>query len=335
MEKLRIGIAGVGKLGTFHCNTLSQRPEFELAGVYDINNESAQSAADRFRCRNFNSYQQMLENVQAVGICVPTTLHYDYTIQALKKGKAVFVEKPIAATLSEAKRMVATAAKKKLPLQVGHIERFNPAIRALESQPLNPMFIESHRLASFDPRGTDVAVILDLMIHDIDIILSLVPSEVSHIDASGVAVVSDEIDIANARLKFANGCVANVTASRISQKKMRKMRLFQKDAYISIDFLQRMTEIFRLVDDPSIPSTMVLGQIDKGTRKRHIIYEQPPTPEIDAMQAEWMAFYRAVMDNTRPIVSGEDGLRALIVAEKIKHVIEKNSIINTSLKNVR
>ncbi len=327
MNKLRIGIAGVGKLGSFHCNSLSQNPDFELVGVYDIHPETMQSIAARFHCRAFTSYQEMLENVQAVGICVPTSFHHDYTVQALEVGKAVFVEKPIAATLAEAEHMVQKAKDKKLPLQVGHIERFNPAIRALDLNSLNPMFIESHRLASFDPRGTDVAVILDLMIHDIDIILSLVSSEVTHIDASGVAVVSDEIDIANARLKFANGCVANVTASRISQKKMRKMRLFQKDAYISIDFLQRITEIFRLVDDSSTPSTMVLGQIDKGTQKRHIIYERPQPPDVDAMQAEWMAFHQAVTEKTRPIVSGEDGLRALKVAEKIKHIIEQTTII--------
>ncbi|MBN2354926.1 Gfo/Idh/MocA family oxidoreductase [candidate division KSB1 bacterium] len=327
MARLKIGIAGVGKLGSFHCNALSQLSGYELIGVYDINPEILNTTATRFHCQAFTSYEELLQNVQVVGICVPTTVHRDYTIQALGMGRPVFVEKPIASTLEEAEEMVALASRKRIPLQVGHIERFNPAIRALENFSLNPIFIESHRLASFDPRGTDVAVVLDLMIHDIDIILSLVPDKVEHIDASGVAVVSDEIDIANARLKFQNGCVANVTASRISQKKMRKMRLFQKDSYISIDFLQRLTEIFRIVDDTAVPSTMVLGQIEKGTQKRHIIYEKPQPPDLDAMQAEWLAFSDSVTTGGRPIVSGEDGLQALKVADQITRIIDKNSHI--------
>jgi predicted dehydrogenase len=325
MQRIKVGIAGVGKLGTFHCNTLSQMPDAELAGVYDIDETRAKETAERFRCAAFLSYEEMLQSVDVVGIAVPTTLHHRYTLPAISGGKAVFVEKPIAATIEEAAEMAALAAEKKVALQVGHIERFNPAIRALEHLLPDPMFVESHRLAPFDPRGTDVAVVLDLMIHDIDIILSLVKSKVTHIEASGVAVVSDEVDIANARLQFANGCVANVTASRISQRKMRKMRLFQRDAYISIDFLQRLSEVFRIVDpDEAAPSTVVLGQIEKGKRKRHIIYEQPQTPEGDAMRAEWQAFLEAVRNNTRPIVNGEDGLKALQVAEEITRIIAQN-----------
>ncbi|HNW59290.1 MAG TPA: Gfo/Idh/MocA family oxidoreductase [bacterium] len=327
MNKIRMGIAGVGKLGTFHCNTLSQMPEADLVGLYDLDPERARESAERFRCKTFSSYAEMLEQVDAVGIAVPTTLHHSYTLPALAAGKAVFVEKPIAASIDEAAAMAALAAEKQAILQVGHIERFNPAIRALEHLLPDPRFIESHRLAPFDPRGTDVAVVLDLMIHDIDIILSLVPSEVSRIDASGVAVVSEEVDIANARLQFANGCVANVTASRISQRKMRKMRLFQRDAYISIDFLQRLSEVFRIVaPEEGLPSTVVLGQIDKGSRKRHIIYEQPQPPEGDAMRAEWQAFLAAVRDHTRPIVNGEDGLKALQVAEEITRIIAQNTL---------
>ena len=326
MDKIRIGIAGVGKLGTFHCNTLSQIPEAELTGVYDIDPGRAREGADRFRCAAFGSFEVLLEQVDAVGIAVPTTLHHAYTLPALEAGKAVFVEKPIAATIAEAAEMASLAAAKDAILQVGHIERFNPAIRALEHLMPDPRFIESHRLAPFDPRGTDVAVVLDLMIHDIDIILSLVPSTVCQIEASGVAVVSEEVDIANARLQFENGCVANVTASRISQRKMRKMRLFQRDAYISIDFLQRLSEVFRIVaPEEGRPSTVVLGQVDKGLRKRHIIYEQPQPPEGDAMRAEWQAFIAAVRDHTRPIVNGEDGLKALQVAEEITQIIAQNS----------
>ncbi len=326
MQKVKIGVAGIGKLGVFHCNTLSQMQEAELVGVFDIDRARSQEMAERFRCTAFTSYAELLEAVQAVGIAVPTTLHHQYTLPALDAGKAVFVEKPIAASIAEAAEMAALAAEKKALLQVGHIERFNPAIRSLEHLLPDPRFIESHRLAPFDPRGTDVAVVLDLMIHDIDIILSLVQSEVSRIDASGVAVVSDEVDIANARLQFANGCVANVTASRISQRKMRKMRLFQRDAYISIDFLQRLSEIFRIIDqEEGQPSTVVLGQIEKGKRKRHIIYEQPQAPEGDAMRAEWQAFLDAVKNNSRPIVNGDDGLKALKVAEEITRIIAQNA----------
>jgi predicted dehydrogenase len=321
---VKIGIAGVGKLGTFHCNTLSQLSGFQLVGVYDIDAAQARAVAERFHCQAFSDYGGMLKAVDSVGLAVPTTLHHDFTKQAIEQGKPVFVEKPIASSIREAEEMVALAAVKKVPIQVGHIERFNPAIRALDHVLLNPMFIESHRLAPFDPRGTDVAVVLDLMIHDIDIILSLVQSEVIHIDASGVAVVSEEVDIANARLKFANGCVANVTASRISQRKMRKMRLFQRDAYLSIDFLQRLSEVFRIVDQSDAPTTLVLGQIEKGSQKRNIIYEQPHPPENDAMQAEWLAFLDAVTHHSRPVVNGEDGLQALRVAEKITEIIEQN-----------
>lgn len=334
MSRLSIGIAGIGKLGTFHCNSLSQLSEFNLVGVYDIETNRAKETASRFRCRAFTSYQDLLANVEAVGISVPTTQHHDFTLQALESGRAVFVEKPIASSIEEAEEMVALAARKKISLQVGHIERFNPAIRAIDHLTLNPMFIESHRLAPFDPRGTDVAVVLDLMIHDIDIILSLVTSDVKSIDASGVAVVSDEIDIANARLKFNNGCVANVTASRISQKKMRKMRMFQRDSYISIDFLQRLSEVFRILDHVEGPSTMVLGQIDKGTQKRHIIYEQPQPPEMDAMQAEWMAFFKSVTTGAQPVVSGEDGLKALRVADQITQIIERNKTTDTNSRKL-
>jgi len=321
---VKIGIAGVGKLGTFHCNTLSQLSGFQLAGVHDADAAQAQAAAERFHCQAFPDYGDLLQAVDSVGLAVPTTLHHEFALRAINHGKPVFVEKPIASSIREAEEMVALAKTKKVPIQVGHIERFNPAIRALDHVLLNPMFIESHRLAPFDPRGTDVAVVLDLMIHDIDIILSLVQSEVVHIDASGVAVVSDEVDIANARLKFSNGCVANVTASRISQRKMRKMRLFQRDAYLSVDFLQRLSEVFRIVDQSDAPTTLVLGQIEKGRRKRNIIYEQPHPPETDAMQAEWLAFLDAVTNHSRPVVNGEDGLQALRVAEQITESIALN-----------
>ncbi len=323
MEKIKIGLIGVGKLGAMHANSLSLNPQVELVGVYDADQARCHEIAEKHRCPAFLTPETLCSQVQAVGIIVPTTLHHKVTMQALEMGKPVFVEKPIAASTVEAKEMVALAQKKNLALQVGHIERFNPAIRALDGRAMQPMFIESHRLAPFDPRGTDVAVVLDLMIHDIDIILSLAQSPVVDIHANGVAVVSDEVDIANARIQFANGCVANMTASRISQRKMRKMRLFQRDAYISIDFLQRLTEVFQLTEGASEqPSTVILGQIEKGSRKRNIIYEQAEIPEGDAMTAEWNSFIVSLRTGSRPVVSGEDGLHALEVAKKITEIIK-------------
>jgi predicted dehydrogenase len=324
MSRVKIGLIGVGKLGGYHSKALSLLPDVELVGVYDLDPDRTKEVAVNADCKAFESEDALLDAVDAVGIIVPTTFHLETARRALERGKPVFVEKPISSTVSEAEELVTLAQKLNLPLQVGHIERFNPAIRALNGHSIRPMFVESHRLAPFDPRGTDVAVVLDLMIHDIDIILSLVDSKVVKIDANGVAVVSDQLDIANARIQFENGCVANVTASRISQKKMRKMRLFQRDSYVSVDFLQRSTELFKLVDSSDSASTVVLGHIEKGTTSRQIVYDRPVPPEDDAMQAEWKNFVHSVRTGTDPLVSGKDGLRALKVATEITRIIESN-----------
>ncbi|MBN1558851.1 Gfo/Idh/MocA family oxidoreductase [candidate division KSB1 bacterium] len=318
----KVGLVGVGKLGSFHCNALSHMSEAELVGVYDTDEKQRLAAATKFNCAACSSEDELLDAVDIVGVAVPTSQHSTVVCNALRRGKPVFVEKPIAGTIAEAEEIVALAAAKKIPVQVGHIERFNPAIRALDAFDLHPLFIESHRLAPFDPRGTDVAVILDLMIHDIDIILSLVKSPVSAIHANGVAIVSDEADIANARIEFANGSVANVTASRISQRKMRKMRLFQQDAYVSIDFLQRLTEVFRLAERANQSDAAIhLGQIDKGKYQRNILYEKPPVPDEDAIEAEWKSFFNAIDSKTPPVISAEDGLKALTVAMRIREKI--------------
>ena len=324
MEKIKIGLVGVGKLGALHANALSQNLAAELVGVFDSDQDRAREIAAKHHCTAFATFAALLAQADAVGVIVPTTHHLPFVLQALHQDKPVFVEKPIAGSMAEAEQMVVLAREKNLVLQVGHIERFNPAIRALNGRTLSPQFIESHRLAPFDPRGSDVAVVLDLMIHDIDIVLSLAQSQVVDIHANGVAVVSDNVDIANARIQFANGCVANMTASRISQRKLRKMRLFQRDAYISIDFLQRLTEVFEIREEESEqPSTVILGQIDKGSRKRNIHYEQAEIPEGDAMTAEWNSFFAAIREQARPLVSGEDGLHALQVAEKITEIITR------------
>jgi predicted dehydrogenase len=326
MAKAKIGIVGVGKLGNFHCNSVSQLPNAELVGVYDVDENQRKEIAEKYNCTSFATYSDLLDNIDILGVVVPTINHLEVAKQAIQAGKHVFVEKPIASTIAEAEDLVSLAKKAGVKMQVGHIEQFNPAIRALEPGYLNPMFIESHRLSPFDPRGTDVAVVLDLMIHDIDIILSLVKSTPTRIDANGVAVVSDQVDIANARIQFENGCVANVTASRISQKKMRKMRLFQKDSYVSIDFLQRLSEVFKIDNDKdSDKSTVILGQIEKGKHKKNIVYEKPEIPADDAMQAEWKSFLKAIKENSTPVVSGQDGLEALNVATKITETISQQT----------
>jgi predicted dehydrogenase len=327
MSRFKIGIVGIGKLGNFHCNAISQIPEAELVGVLDIDRRRATDIAHKYGCSVFTDLENLLQAVDVVGIIVTTSDHLRIARPALEAGKSIFIEKPIASTVAEAEELVRIARQKNLPVQIGHIERFNPAIRALENTMLAPMFIESHRLAPFDPRGTDVAVILDLMIHDIDIILSLVKSEPRRIDANGVAVVSDAVDIANARIQFQNGCVANVTASRISQRKMRKMRLFQRDSYISIDFLQKLTEVFKIVDEEqNAQNTQVLGQIDKGVHKRNIIYNRLNTAEEDALQAEWKSFLHCLRSGSPPLVTAVDGLKALKVAVEITEIIANQNI---------
>jgi predicted dehydrogenase len=249
-------------------------------------------------------------------------------MRVIEHGVHLLIEKPITATIEQARILTERAEAKGLKLQVGHIERFNAAILALEPYNIQPMFIESHRLAQFNPRGSDVAVVLDLMIHDIDLILSLVKSKVTRIDANGITVISDTPDIANARLQFENGCVANVTASRISQNKMRKIRLFQHDAYISIDFAQGTSEVFRLADEhtPRSWSTKMLGKIDQGQRKRIIVYEKPKVREVNALKYELERFVDSVQKNLEPPVTGRDGLHALEVAQEILTKIESQKI---------
>jgi predicted dehydrogenase len=327
MEKIKIGVVGTGHLGNLHTKMFSQISTAELVGVYDADTAKAERVADEHGTKAFAHLDQLMENIGAISIATSTTAHFEVAREALKRGLHTFIEKPITETIEQAKELVALADAKKVALQVGHIERFNPAILALEQYEIRPLFIESHRLAQFNPRGSDVAVVLDLMIHDIDLILSLVRSPVTRVDANGVAVVSSSEDIANARLQFENGCVANVTASRISQNKMRKMRLFQNDAYISIDFSQGLAEVFRLVDegDPNVKPTMMLGKIDQGQRKRVIVYEQPEVREVNALKYELELFIKSIIDGTEPPVTGRDGLQALEVAQVILKMISENT----------
>ena len=325
LDTLAVGVVGVGHLGTHHVRLLSEISGARLSGVFDSDAAAANRAASELGTKPFASLGGLLDACDAVTIATTTSAHYVVAREALGRGKHVFLEKPMTETIREADDLCRLAAEKKLIVQVGHIERFNPAILALEKYEIKPMFIESHRLAQFNPRGTDVAVVLDLMIHDIDLILSFVKSPVRHVEANGVAVVSDSVDIANARLQFESGCVANVTASRISQRKMRKMRLFQPNAYISIDFVQNLAEVFRLMGDgeAGVKGTMMLGELGSGKHKRKIVYEQPEVKEGNALKHELELFVRSVKKREQPLVGAEDGKRALEVAEMIMQKISE------------
>ncbi len=326
MEQLSVGVIGVGHLGKLHSKMFKQIDNCEFVGVFDSNYGQAKLVADEFGVQVFNSIEELLTKVKSVSIAATTSAHYEVAKKCFEKNIHVFVEKPITATIEQGEELVKIAKEKKLKFQVGHIERFNPGLLSLETFISDPMFIQSDRLSQFNPRGTDVAVVLDLMIHDIDIILSFIKSDVKQIDANGVAVVSDHIDIANARIQFENGAVANVTASRISQKKMRKMRIFQKDHYISLDFVTGASEVYRLqpVDEPALPTSISFGEIGVGNKKKRLIYEQPETKEVNALNYELQLFVDSVLHNKKIIVSGEDGLRALKVAEIIIQKIEQS-----------
>jgi predicted dehydrogenase len=327
---LKVGVAGVGHLGKIHAKLWKEVAGTELAGIFDVNTNEARTVADSLGVRTFASIEDMLDVVDALSIVTPTFAHYDTAILALERGKHTLIEKPITSTTAQATKIVNAAAKRDLRVQVGHVERFNPALLSAESYLQNPRFFESHRMAQFKPRGTDVAVVLDLMVHDIDVILSLVKSPVKSVDASGVAIVSEQLDIANARIKFVNGAVANVTASRISQTPMRKLRVFEQDAYLSIDFGGKSVDVFRLGDPDEAAKagglTMMLGEIEKGNVPRSIVYEKPDVKDINPLKHELELFRDAIVNRTAPIVSGEDGLNALEVAERILRSIETGDI---------
>ena len=328
MNKLKVGVIGTGHLGKLHTKMFQSIDNCELIGIYDSNAAQMSSVSAEFSVQSSKSIDELLAKVEAVSIAATTTAHFEVAKKCFEKGIPVFIEKPITATIKEAEELVEISQKKNLNLQVGHIERFNPALVSMEKYINEPKFIQTDRLAQFNPRGTDVAVVLDLMIHDIDIILSLVKSDVTEVQANGVAVVSDHLDIANARLQFENGAVANVTASRISQKKMRKMRIFQRDSYIALDFVTGMAEAYRLLapDAEVNPSLISFGEIGVGAKRKKLVYEQPEQKELNALQYELQLFVNSVIQNSKPVVSGVDGLRALKVAEIIIQKIEGQRI---------
>ena len=302
-------------MGKFHLNNWLVIEGVELVGFFDPSDENALAVIEKYHIKRFDDPEQLMNACDAVDIVAPTTEHFDLCKAAITKGKHVFVEKPLANTMDEARQLVKLAKEANIKFQVGHVERFNPAFLALKNYSLEPMFIEVHRLAQFNPRGTDVSVILDLMIHDIDIILSLVKSNVKFISANGVAVMSDTPDIANVRIEFDNGCVANLTSSRISMKKMRKMRLFQKDAYIGIDFLEKKTEVIKL-NAPGDTNVFTFD-IETNNGKKTIAIANPIIEDGNAIKMELEAFYQAIINNTDTPVNVLDGFRAMDVAHQI------------------
>ncbi len=323
---LKIGVFGVGHLGKFHLNNWKEISNVDLVGFCDPNEEAAKEVIEKYGLKRYADPLELMQAVDAVDIVAPTTYHFDLCKMAIRNGKHVFVEKPLANTMDEAREIIKLTRESNIKFQVGHVERFNPAFLSISQLELNPMFIEVHRLAQFNPRGTEVSVILDLMIHDIDIILSLVKSEVKNISANGVAVMTETPDIANVRIEFNNGCVANLTSSRISMKRMRKMRLFQKDAYIGIDFLNKKSELIRL-KTPEDLNAFTFDLDTPGGGKKTIAVADLSVPEVNAIKKELEHFRDSILNNTPTTVSEVDGYRAMDVAHQILNKIKTNSII--------
>ncbi len=319
---VRIGLLGVGHLGKIHLENWKTIEAANLIGFFDPNTDAANAISEKYGLKKYDSAEALIKDCDAVDIVAPTIYHHDLCELALRNGKHVFVEKPLTHTIEEAKNLLKLAKESNSKFQVGHVERFNPAFLALKNYDLQPMFIEVHRLAQFNPRGTDVSVILDLMIHDIDIVLKLVKSNVNYISANGVSVMSDTPDIANVRIEFDNGCVANLTSSRISMKKMRKMRLFQRDAYIGIDFLEKKTEVIKL-QSPGDKNVFSFD-IETNTGKKTISIANPEVEQNNAIKTELELFLKAILNNTDTAVTISDGFDALYVAHQILDKINKS-----------
>ncbi|MCF8378372.1 MAG: Gfo/Idh/MocA family oxidoreductase [Bacteroidales bacterium] len=317
---LKIGVLGAGHLGKIHIKCIQESDKLSLVGFFDPDDKIAETVEKEYSTKRFNNISDLIDSVDIVDIVTPTISHFDCATQALRGFKHVFIEKPVVTTPDEARQLIALAQEAEVKVQVGHVERFNPAFTAALPYFGKPMFIETHRLAQFNPRGTDVPVILDLMIHDLDIVLSVVKSNIRKVHASGVSVVSDTPDIANARLEFDNGCVANLTASRISMKNMRKSRFFQQDAYISVDFLEKKTEIFQMEDvpdpDKADPLAMIIN-LGEGKGSKKITLQQPEIKPVNAIKTELESFAYAIKNNQSPLVSINDGYAALDLAYKI------------------
>ena len=314
---LKAGVLGAGHLGKIHLRLLQESKKYELVGFFDPFTENAKKVAIEFGYKLFDSVEELIAAVEVVDIVTPTLSHFECAKKAIEKGRHIFIEKPITKTVLEAEAIKTLASQFHVQGQVGHVERFNPAFTAVKDKIGTPMFIETHRLAEFNPRGTDVPVVLDLMIHDIDIILSVVNSKVKNVHASGISVISETPDIANARIEFENGCVANLTASRISMKNMRKTRFFQKDAYISVDFLEKKSEIVRMKDVPNNPDEFAMILQNAEGVKKQIYFDNPEVENNNAILDELESFADAINNGTKPVVSLRQGAEALRVAQMI------------------
>lgn len=327
MNKLKIGVLGAGHLGKIHLKCIKELDQMELLGFYDTDKKRSKEISDELGVKYFSSRNELIDACEAIDIVTPTIAHFESASFAMKKFKHVFIEKPIVTTVAEAKSLLNISREANVKIQVGHVERFNPAFLAARPFIQKPVFIEAHRLAQFNPRGTDVPVVLDLMIHDIDIILSVVDANVRRVSASGVPVVSNTPDIANARIEFDNGTVANLTASRISMKNMRKSRFFQRDAYISVDFLEKKTEIIRMEEvenEKDLPPFAMLIDSGDGQNKKQIHIENPEIKPINAIKMELEQFYDSIINNEPTPVGILDGYSALDIAYRVMNQINEN-----------
>jgi predicted dehydrogenase len=320
---LKIGVLGLGHLGKIHVKCIQMIDQYELVGVFDVNAKAAKKVSEEHGVQNFESIEALLAAVDVVDIVTPTVTHFELAKKVVEAGKHFFIEKPITHTLKEAEALCALVKDQPIKAQVGHVERFNPALLAIEDKDLDPMFVEAHRLSMFNPRGTDVSVVLDLMIHDLDIILKLIPHEVHSVQASGVAIVSPSADIANARIEFKNGAIVNITASRISMKNMRKLRVFQSDAYLSLDFLNKKTEVVRIHEDIPEGKDNCM-ELDTTIGKRYIELDMPEAKPNNAIKMELESFANSIINNQPTKVALEDGLKALQLAYWIMDEIEKH-----------
>ncbi|MGC6469665.1 MAG: Gfo/Idh/MocA family protein [Flavobacteriales bacterium] len=325
---LKVGVIGAGHLGKIHIKLLQELNQlYDLIGFYDPDKETSKSVNRKFRVKAFKSLESLIEEVDVIDIVSPTVSHYECASIAIKLNKHVFIEKPLAHSLIEAEKLTQYVREANVKFQVGHVERFNPAFICAKEYIKQPLFIETHRLSEFNPRGTDVSVVLDLMIHDIDIMLNIVNSPVKNVHASGVAIVSDTPDIANARIEFNNGCICNLTASRMSLKSMRKTRVFQKDAYISIDLLDKKSEIITLKNINSsekIDPFAIIIDLEKGKKKKQIYFENPEVKNTNAIKEELKSFHQSIVNDNEPVVTIYDGLKALELAEQIIEKMELN-----------
>lgn len=329
MSKIKVGVVGVGHLGSIHSKLLSSNERVDLVGVFDQQQDRAFALAETLGVRVFDSIESLVAETDACVIASPTSIHFEQAKYCIERGKHLFIEKPMTMTAEQAREVVELKNKHSVVVQVGHVERFNPAIVVLKDRTLNPLYLEADRIHQFKPRATDVSVVLDLMIHDLDLALWLIPHDVVSVKANGVAVLTDSADIASARIEFANGAVANLTASRLGAKNFRKFRLFQSDEYVSIDFGKPSVEIFKLTDPESVkdnsPLAIQLGTIDKGTTQKTILFEVLTPVPANAIQEEHNCWIASILDGTPVAITAEESLRVLTVVDEINAEILRNA----------